>query len=134
MLLFDAPMRETCVVRRSRTNTPLQALATLNDPQFFEAARAMAERVLKAETSDDRSADLAFRAATGRLPKVEERAVLLKLLAQHKAEFWADHAAAHKMLEVGESPRDPTLDTVEHAAWTLVCNLVLNLDETLTQH
>ncbi len=134
MLLFDAPMRETCVARRWRSNTPTQALVTLNETAFVESARAMAERAIRSASTDDARAVHAYRLAVGRSPRVEERAVLLRVLAQQRATFWRDHAAAHKLLEIGETPRDPTIDATEHAAWTVVCNLILNLDEVLTQH
>ncbi len=134
MLLFDAPMRESCVVRRSRTNTPTQALATLNETGFFEDARAMAQRVLIAKSDDAARLDYAFRLATGRPPTAPEVDVLKGFLTQARDRYRADPAEAPKTLAVGESPRDPRLPANEHAAWTLVCNLILNLDETLTQH
>jgi hypothetical protein len=134
MLLFDAPMRESCVVRRSRTNTPTQALATLNETGFFEDARAMAQRVLHAKPTDAARLDYAFRLATGRPPTANEIQVIQGFLADARARYKADPADAAKSLSIGESPRDKTLPLAEHAAWTLVCNLILNLDETLTQH
>ena len=131
---FDAPTRETCTVMRSRTNTPLQALATMNDIQFAEASRAMAQRVMLAEATDEARADLAFRLATGRRPKAGERAVVLRVLRAQRAAFDNDTEGATKLISVGESERDETLTPAEHAAWTMVCNMVLNLDEALTQH
>ena len=134
LLMFDAPMREACVVRRSRTNTPLQALAALNAPAFFEASRVMAQRVLKAAKGDAARIDLAFSLATSRPPKEQERAILRRALAEQRAVYREDPAAATRMLSVGEAPRDPSLAVGEHAAWTMVCNLLLNLDETVTMH
>lgn len=134
MLIFDAPMRESCVVTRSRTNTPTQALATLNDPQFFEAARVLAQRILLARRSDKDRALLAFRLATARRPNDDELEILLDSLRAHRSTYQANPKSALDVLAVGEYPRDPRLDPTELAAWTLVCNAILNLDETLTQH
>ncbi len=134
MLLFDAPMRESCVVRRSRTNTPLQALATLNETGFVEAARRMAQRILSERTSPDDRVDHAFRIAVGRRPSSTERRIVLDLVASERKNFEADREAAEQLLAIGESSRDRKLDTTDLAAWTLACNLVLNLDEALTQH
>ncbi|QOJ11704.1 MAG: DUF1553 domain-containing protein [Chthonomonadaceae bacterium] len=134
LLLFDAPMREACAVQRSRTNTPLQALAVMNDPQFFEAARVMAERVLKTGLPDDQRARLAFRAATSRTPTSAEERLILEALRQQRDIYRPRPDQAAQALLVGESPRDAALDPAEHLAWTMVCSLILNLDETLTQH
>lgn len=134
MLIFDAPMRESCVVTRSRTNTPTQALATLNDPQFFEAARVLAQRVMRLRTSDESRAVLAFRLATARRPSDDELAILLGSLGEHRNTYRQHPERALEVLSVGEFPRDPQLEPTELAAWTLVCNAILNLDETLTQH
>jgi hypothetical protein len=134
MMLFDAPMRESCVVRRSRTNTPTQALATLNETGFVEDARAMAQRLLR-EKRDDRSRiRYAFELATGRPPSSPEMGVVKNFLAEARDEYRAHPAAAMKTLAIGESPRAKSLPANEHAAWTLVCNMLLNLDETLTLH
>lgn len=133
LTIFDAPSREACQVRRSRTNTPLQALATLNDPQFVEAARAMAQRVLLARAKDEDRLALAFELATGRLPTARETQILRESLDQKRAAFGSVEAATG-LLAVGDSPRDAALDAREHAAWTLVCSILLNTDEFLTQH
>lgn len=134
MLLFDAPMRESCVVRRSRTNTPTQALATLNETGFFEDARAMAQRVIESKPTDALRIDYAFRLATGRPPTTPEASILEGFLKDELARYKQNPALAEKTLSIGESPRDKKLPAPEHAAWTLVCNFILNLDETLTQH
>ncbi len=134
MVAFDAPSRESCTARRPRTNTPLQALVTLNDPTFVEAARALAQRVLK-ETSgtlDDRLV-WAFRTVTARRPKPQELAVLRRAYQDHLAHYRRHPEQAKKLLQVGESPRDESLDVAEHAAWTMIGNLLLNLSETLTK-
>ena len=83
MLTFDAPMRESCTVRRSRTNSPLQALVTLNDPTYFEAARAFGQRIAQAAKTDAQRVDFAFRQALARPPRPEERAVLLAALKRY---------------------------------------------------
>lgn len=134
MLLFDAPMRESCVVRRSRTNTPLQALATLNETGFVEAARRMAQRIMTERAQPADRADLAFRLAVGRHPLPSERQIVLDMVMAERKNFDADPEAARQLLTVGESPYDAKLNPAELAAWTLACNLILNLDETLTQH
>jgi hypothetical protein len=133
-MLLDAPMRESCVVQRSRTNTPTQALATMNETGFFEAARAFAQRVMKTKADDNSRIDYAFRLATGRTASKNEKAILLDLLAKQRAFYKVNVEEANKALAVGEAPRDKSLDPSDHAAWMIVCNLILNLDETLTQH
>jgi mono/diheme cytochrome c family protein len=134
MMILDAPMRESCVVRRSRTNTPTQALVTLNETGFVEDARAMAQRVIEAKTTDAARLDYAFRLATGRSPKPAEAAVISDFLKQEEARYQADPADAAKTLAIGESPRNKSIPAPEHAAWMLTCNMILNLDEAITQH
>ena len=133
---FDAPDRETCTVRRGRTNTPLQALVLMNDPTYVEASRKMAERVIKepgtSATPDERIA-FAFRLATARRPTAEESAVLRKIYDAQLAHFRSNAEAAAKLLGVGESQRDEKLDPVDLAAWTTVASTILNLDETVTK-
>lgn len=134
MLTFDAPDRETCTVRRARTNTPLQALILMNDPTYVEAARKLAERLLReAKTTEDRLT-LGFRLATARLPNGKEIAILQRVLDQQMARYAKDEAAALKLLGVGESPRDDRLSASELAAWTVVSNVLLNLDEVVTKN
>ncbi|HTN75767.1 MAG TPA: DUF1553 domain-containing protein, partial [Pirellulaceae bacterium] len=134
LLTFDAPSRETCTVRRARTNTPLQALVLMNDKQFVEAARRLAERMLtEGGTSPAERANFGFRLATARLPTPEETAVLVQFFDQQRAEYQANAEAAAKLLTVGDSKRDDKLDVVEHAAWTMVANVILNLDEAVTK-
>ena len=134
MNILDAPSREACAIRRERTNTPMQALMLMNDPQFFEAARAFAERAIKegGETPEARIAYL-FEMATARLPKPVEEALLLKTFQAHYQELEADPEAAKALITVGESTPDETLDPVEVAAWTMLANLILNLDEVLNK-
>jgi hypothetical protein len=131
---FDAPDRETCIVRRSRTNTPLQALVLMNDPTYVEASRKLAERMMtEASVSPEERIAFAFRLATARLPKPAEAAVLTRIFQQQLAVFQKDAAAAQKLLSVGESKRNEKLDAAELAAWTTIASVILNLDETITK-
>lgn len=134
MNILDAPSREACTIRRERTNTPMQALMLMNDPQYFEAARAFAERTVKegGETPAARIAYL-FETATARLPKPIEEALLLETFQTHYQELAANPEAAKELIAVGESKPDETLDAVEVAAWTMIANLILNLDEVLNK-
>ena len=134
MNILDAPSREACTIRRERTNTPMQALMLMNDPQFFEAARVFAERTLKVggETPEERIAFM-FEIATAREPKPSEATLLLETLQAHAEEFKADPEAAKALIVVGESKPDETLDAVEVATWTMIANLILNLDEVLNK-
>ena len=132
--IFDAPSREECTVFRSRTNTPLQALVTLNDPTFVEAARVFAQKVL-ADASGGLDARLrfAFRSAVSREPTAGELSALKARYENHLKRYQADKDAAAKLVQAGLSPRPANLDVAEHAAWTSVCNILLNLDETITR-
>ncbi len=134
MQAFDAPSREYCVVQRSRTNTPLAALVLLNDVQFVEAARNFAERIIsEGGATPEARARFAFQLATARLPSADELRVLVDQYHKHHARYESDLEAARKLLASGESKRDESLDVAEHAAWTMVANLILNLDETITK-
>jgi hypothetical protein len=131
---FDAPDREKCVARRPVTNTPLQALITLNDPTYVEAARKLAERTLRESGKDVNSRlAFAFRLATARKPSVQELKVLRDLLAQQLANYRSNAGAAEKLLRVGESAVDEKLDKTELAAWAMVASTILNLDEAITK-
>jgi hypothetical protein len=131
---FDAPDRETCTVKRSRTNTPLQALVLMNDPTYIEASRKLAERVLRegGSTVEDRLT-FAFRLPLARKPKPDEAKVLTRILTEQSDHFRQHPEAVTKLLAVGESPRDEKLDQAELAAWTTVASVILNLDETVTK-
>ena len=135
MSAFDAPDRESCLIRRARTNTPLQALVLLNDPTYVEAARKLAERMLL-EGGDTDSERLAYgmRLAIGRRPRAAEERVLLSVWERALERFRADAEAAARLLAVGNSPRDERLDAAEHAAWTAVASLLLNLDEAIVKN
>ncbi|TXT39126.1 MAG: hypothetical protein FD138_159 [Planctomycetota bacterium] len=131
---FDAPDRETCTVRRARTNTPLQALVLMNDPTYVEASRKLAERMLLegGSTTDDRIT-FAFRLTLARKPTARELTVLRRVFEQQLARFQVDPAAATKLLSVGESPRNEQLPAAELAAWSAVASVILNLDEAVTK-
>jgi hypothetical protein len=134
MSTFDAPSRENFCVARGRSNTPLQALALMNDVQQFEAARAFAERLLLRTSSDSDRLTHAFRCTTARPPTREESKLLAQTLSTHR-EHYARHAEeASHVITNGESKPSSTLPVVEFAAWTMVANLLLNLDETITRN
>ncbi|MGC6427783.1 MAG: DUF1553 domain-containing protein [Akkermansiaceae bacterium] len=135
MIIFDAPSREKCVIQRQRTNTPLQALVTLNDPQFVEASRFFAQRLIESEKSDVRKRiDLAFKLTTSRSASDREVEILTKLLGKQKERFQGNPESAKQFLKAGESPRNEAIDPVEHASWMVVAQTILNLDETLTRN
>ena len=134
MSTLDAPSRENCTVRRSRTNTPLAALALMNDEQFVEASRAFAQRAMKeGGKTDEQRAAYAFRLALTRNPTEAELAVLLDVYRANLAKYRADAEAATKLINIGDSKPDEKLDPSQLAAWTMIGNLILNLDETMTK-
>jgi len=131
---FDAPSRENCTVRRPRTNTPLQALALMNDKQYVEAARKLAARMLKEGGSTPlERLTYGFRLTTARTPTSKELDVLQRCLQKQLEVFTADKPGADKLLTYGDSPKAMDLDPAEHAAWTMIANLLINLDETITK-
>jgi hypothetical protein len=137
--LFNAPSREQTVVSRDRTNTPLQALATMNDPQFLEAARHLAVNALHAcatattttTSTTDCRLDHMSRRVLGRRFAADERLVLGKALATFTAHWQAQPADVARILAVGDSAVDGTVDQPEQAAWMMLANVILNLDEAL---
>ena len=134
MDIFNAPSREVSCTRRERTNTPLQALATMNDPQFVEAARHLAEQALK-ETSGDskRAVDLISRQLLARSLDRSERRVVQQTLEEF-TRFYADKVEeAQKLISVGESKPSSQAPAAQLAALTLVANQILNLDEVLNK-
>ncbi len=143
LLNFDGPTREKCTVRRGRTNTPLQALQLLNDESHVEAARTLAGRALAERTlagpdggtggHDESGVRALWRRVLLREPLESETAALGGLLSRQRERFRADPAAAAALLSVGAAPRQSGLDPVEHAAWTVVAQALLNLDETLSK-
>jgi mono/diheme cytochrome c family protein len=133
LITFDAPDRETCTVRRPRTNTPLQALVLMNDPTYVESSRKLAERLMtEAKTADERIA-LAFRLATARSPKAKETAILKKVFEEQLSVYQKDEKAAIKLLAVGESKRNEKLNPSELAAWSVVASVIMNLDEAVNK-
>ncbi len=134
LVTFDAPDREVCMVRRERTNTPLQALVLLNDPTYLEAGRAFAARIMKEGGADKVGRiEFAFRQATARRPTAKEVEILSRAYDRRFADFEQDETAAVKLLEIGELPRDQNLNPNELAAWTEVARIILNLDETINK-
>ena len=134
MATFDAPSRENCTVRRPRTNTPLQALALMNDKQYVEAARRLAERMLTEGGSTLESRLLfGFRITTARPPTTKELEVLQRTFEKQLVAFEADTPAAEQLLAYGDSPRKMDIEPGEYAAWTMIANLLINLDETITK-
>ena len=120
--------------KRSRTNTPLQALVTLNDPQFVEAARAMAERAIhEGGQSIESQITYAYRLATGCRPKPTTLKDLTEAFHEELQVFVQSPERAEKLLSIGESSRDESIPAARHAALTIVTSLILNLDETLTR-
>ncbi|MCA9058169.1 MAG: DUF1553 domain-containing protein [Planctomycetaceae bacterium] len=130
LAILDAADRENCVVRPKRTNTPLQALTLLNETTFVESARHLAERLLR-ESPDD-PVRSGFRILTSRFPTDREYSVLHDALQTYRARFLANPAEARQLLAVGESATPADLDPVEFAAVTMLCNVLLNLDEVVT--
>lgn len=134
LAVFDAPNREVCSIGRIPTNTPLQALVTLNDTQFVEAARAFAQRLLEDNHADDAARlQHAFLTVTARPPVGEEINTLLATLQREREHYQANKAAAEAFLGIGESPRHVSLPPAEYAAWTQITTLLINLSETLTK-
>ena len=133
MTSFDAPNRESYCLQRERSNTPLQALTLMNDVQFFEASRAFAQHILSSQPDTETRLTALMRSATGRQPEEVERDIMRRALGKHHAHFKSHPEEAQKAITYGESKPDPKLDPAELAAWTMVANLVLNLDEVVTK-
>ena len=131
MTLFDAPNRETSCVRRSRSNTPLQSLALLNETQRVETARVLAERLLKEQPSDEARLKQLFSLVVCKAPTAAEREACNTLLSNMKVRYGAAPDDAEKLLATGMAPRDETLDAAEHAAWTQVAATLLASDRAL---
>ena len=131
---FDAPSRDVCVSRRPRTNTPLQALAALNDPVAMEMARVFGQRIMAEGGADPgQRIEFAFRVCLARTPTEAEKARLEALFTQQLKSFYADPGAADALLSIGPADRPARQESRELAAWTMVANVLLNLDETLTK-
>lgn len=134
LVTFDAPDRELCTVRRSRTNTPLQALVLMNDPTYVEAARKLGERLLEEGAGDEARLKLGFRLTTARVPSRNELEVLERIHGRAREVFRTDPQKAARLLNVGESPTGKRFDSIELAAWTAVAQVLLNLDEVVTRN
>src|SRR5262249_10837455 len=133
MLIFDAPSREVCTARRETTSTPLQALVLLDDPQFVEAARVLAEQLVKRCGTDvEACIERGFREAIGRPPTAAEISVLRQMYQEQLKIFEADLAAAEKYLKTGARQFDTTLPVPQLAATAVVASAIINLDEFVT--
>jgi len=134
MAVLDAADRESCIVSTKRTNTPLQALALLNEKAFVEAARNFGQRILlEGGDSIESQVEFAFRSVTGRYPSERERAVLYGAYREYKDEFNGEPDEAHKFIRIGESKLQEGLDPIQLAAATTFANVLLNLDEVITK-
>ena len=134
LMAFDTPTRETCTLQRQRTNTPMQALVTLNDDQFIEASRAFAQRILNSpvKSFSDRI-NWAFEVATGHPADDLRREVLKDAFEYQKEVFTKEPNRADELLKIGETVRDTSVNVQEHATWTILASMILNLDETLNR-
>lgn len=133
MLIFDAPSRHTCTVKREATSTPLQALILLNDIQFVEAARVFSQNLLAENLSEQKMLEKAFRMATSRTPQDEEISILESLLQETRLEFSQDIASAREVINIGEHPIDDPFGEVELASLSVVVSAILNMNETITK-
>ena len=134
MMTFDSAGREACVVRETRTNTPLQALTLMNDVTYLEAARVLAQRMMiEGGSTPPARIEFAFRLATARPPSRQKSDVLLGSFQHYLDTYQTNLESARKLVNVGESPVNPQLNVSELAAYTTVASLILNLDETVTR-
>ena len=133
MEILDAPSRELCTVQRVRTNTPLQALVTLNDPQFVEAARTLAARALAEEEWAEDRMNWLMRQLTSRSLEADEQGVCAAVLADLVEHYAAHPGAALELLSVGEADTASSEEPYVLAAWTMLANMLMNLDETVTK-
>lgn len=134
-VIFDAPDRAECAFERPRTNTPLQALATLNDPQFIEAARLFAERLLTNDSIDkDSRIEFAFRVALSRHPTDREKAIMESFVSEQRAYYKSNRSIARDIAKINGKRMLEDVDPVELAVWTAFANMLLNLDETITRN
>ncbi len=133
MSIFDAPSRDNCTVRRQMSNTPLQALAMMNETQFVEASRVLAALVMERASTDDAQIVLAHRLLSGCRPAAEVVRLLVDLLTEERKRFGSDPRSAEQLLSIGEYPRDPQKNQANLAAMTVVCNTMMNFDEVVTK-
>ncbi len=134
MSTFDAPSRESCSVRRERTNTPLQALLLMNDPQYVEAARVFAQNAIEAAEAPDERARMMYRTALGRVPTDQELAILIAQYESDNVAFKKNPADARKLLQIGEVAADEKYDAIELATWTMMASLIMNTDEFVNKN
>ncbi|MFK7852012.1 MAG: DUF1553 domain-containing protein [Akkermansiaceae bacterium] len=133
MMIFDTSSRDVCATRRQSTNTPLQPLVMLNDPQYVEAARKLGERIIKhGGPTDESRAKWAFREVTGTAPSSSQIAILLDLIEEQREFFQSESADPEQLLKVGESKADPSLDKNESATFAMLAQALLNLDSNIT--
>jgi hypothetical protein len=134
MLIFDAPMKEICEVRRVRTSTPLQALNLLNDPQLLEASRVLGSGlVAEKDLALDKKISLAFRRIISRQPKEHEIEILLKAYHEEHDRYQATPEEAEKFLRVGAYPQEGSLNEIDCAAMMHVVSIIYNLDEAISK-
>ncbi len=134
MVTFDAPKRDVCTVKRETTASPLQPLIILNGPQFVEASRVLAEKLIREHPGDEEAQiEMAFRLLTSRLPEKEEVSLLGNFLDRQLNEFRSDPAGAERLLEVGQAPLSGDVDPIDLAAKTVVINTLMNFNESIFQ-
>lgn len=134
MAIMDAPSRESCVLRRERTNSPMQALMLMNDPQYFECARALAELALREGGQTElEKVKWMFRRCLLRPPQTQELQGLLSDLADYEKDFQADREAAAKLVSIGDQPPLENVAVEKLASWTMIATTLLNLDETVSK-
>jgi hypothetical protein len=131
MINFDSPDRSNCSVRRQNTATPLQALVTMNDPQFVEAARVLAQKTMKITTDHKQRIDHMFLAAISRRPRAIELELMDQLFRSELKGFITNKKRAEALAHIGEYPTDSSLDESYVAAYTIVANTILNYDEAI---
>jgi hypothetical protein len=131
-MALDATSRETCTIRRVSTNTPIAAFVLLNDPAYVEAAQSLAKQVMQYENADPAArATYAFRRALARPPSQDEVQRLVKLFTSEQAHYQHEAEAARKMTTIESTPSEDATNLADLAAWTVISNVLLNLDETL---
>ena len=134
MAAFDAPTREQCTVRRERTNTPLQALVLLNDPQYVEAARHLAEHTIKSAKVDKTRAEWMLQKTLSKPAGKEDLSDILELVAEFKALFKEKPEAAKSLIQAGDSQPSAALAEAELAAWTMAANVLMNRDDFINKN
>jgi hypothetical protein len=131
---FDAPAREQFCLKRERSNTPLQALQLMNDVQHFEAARGLGEQAMKSVSDRTKRIDFIFRSVVSRLPSTEEKKIIARFFKRQFEKYQGAPEEAIKAISFGESEPAKDLDSSELAAWSLVANLILNMDEAIVRN